>query len=191
MPRRDNESKLSGSSADNPIPAMPLDVINPGLSENEYEEINHAGERPSVKETRGSGSDSNSDTRRLENRENLLDKTEEDTFPASDPPSMTPMTGMGRASRDKDKDDQHQMTPEERAHLPNDFKENTVEQFKYGRRSEAARHHFDRSSRRLERGNPDVGEIDLGTIEADKPAQPDDHDHFDSADDDLESDGRH
>lgn len=41
----------------------------------------------------GSGLDKNSDTSRLKSREDLLDKTVEDSFPASDPPSKTPITG--------------------------------------------------------------------------------------------------
>ena len=48
---------------------------------------------------RGSGNDQNSDTRRLENEDNLQDKTDEDSFPASDPPSQTPIFGVGRAER--------------------------------------------------------------------------------------------
>jgi hypothetical protein len=41
----------------------------------------------------GSGKDKNSDQKRLRDPENLLDKTVEDSFPASDPPSQTPVTG--------------------------------------------------------------------------------------------------
>ncbi len=59
------------------------------------------------------------------------------------------------------------------------IKESKIAQFEYGRRSQRATERFDRTSRRLERGNPDVGEVDLGNIEADKPAQPDDSDHYD------------
>jgi hypothetical protein len=60
-----------------------------------------------------------------------------------------------------------------------EFKNNPAAQFKYGRQAQHATEHFDQSSRRLDKGNPDVGEIDLGNIEADKPAEPDDNDHFD------------
>lgn len=63
--------------------------------------------------------------------------------------------------------------------LPLNLKESKAAQFEYGREVEKRTHHFDRSSKRLESGNPDVGEIDLGNIEADKPAQPDDNDHWD------------
>lgn len=63
--------------------------------------------------------------------------------------------------------------------LPKDFKINKAAQFQYGRKSQKATHHFDRTSDRLERGNPDVGKIDLGNIEADRPAEPDDNDHDD------------
>lgn len=128
---------------------------------------------PQTREVRGSGSDKNSDTRRLANPDNLQDKREEDTFPASDPPSTSPLIGFGRRAEPFLGED-----------LPSDFKENPRAQFEYGRRSQASTLHFDRSTRRLELGNPNVGDVDLGTIEADKPAQPDDNDHWDSADDD-------
>ena len=111
---------------------------------------------------RGSGSDLNSDSRRLQNEENRRDKVVEDSFPASDPPSTSPMTGIGARTK---------RAPGE---LPADFKDNPVEQFKYGRRVEDATHHFDTSTHRHAVGNPDVGNVDLGTIEADKPAEPDD-----------------
>jgi hypothetical protein len=67
--------------------------------------------------------------------------------------------------------------------FPSDFKENGAKQFQYGRKSAQSTLHTDTSSRRLEHGNPDVGEVDLGTIEADRPAQKDDNDHYDSPDD--------
>jgi hypothetical protein len=113
-------------------------------------------------DTRGSGSDLNSDTDRLENSENLRDKMDEDSFPASDSPSTSPVIGVGSSSRRKP------------GALPADFKDNPVEQFKYGRRVEDATHHFDTSTHRHAIGNPDVGEVDLGTIEADQPAERDD-----------------
>ena len=59
------------------------------------------------------------------------------------------------------------------------FKNDPAAQFRYGRHAQHATEHFDQSSRRLDKGNPDVGEVDLGNIEADKPAEPDDKDHYD------------
>ena len=98
-------------------------------------------------------------------QDHRLELEGEDTFPASDAPSMSsPITGSGH----KDVSD-----------LPDDFKDNKQAQFEYGRRSQLKTQHFDTSSRRLTMGNPDIGEVDLGTIEADEPAQPDDHDSFD------------
>ena len=105
-----------------------------------------------------------------ENQVRRLDSESEDTFPASDSPSMTsPITGSGH----KDVSD-----------LPDDFKDNKQAQFEYGRRSQAKTQHFDTSTRRLTMGNPDIGEVDLGTIEADEPAQPDDNDPYDEPADD-------
>jgi hypothetical protein len=114
---------------------------------------------------RGSGTDINSDTRRLRSEENLLDKTVEDSFPASDPPSHTPISGVSKAKPI--------------SNVPSDLKENGAAQFEYGRRTEAKTLHFDPSTNRLNKGNPDVGDVDLGNIEADKPAQKDDDDHYD------------
>jgi hypothetical protein len=54
------------------------------------------------KKTRGSGSDRNSDTRRLQDPENLFDKASEDSFPASDPPSTSPLKGVGGRSVNKE-----------------------------------------------------------------------------------------
>jgi hypothetical protein len=116
---------------------------------------------------RGSGTDINSDTSRLRDEENLQDKTIEDSFPASDPPSQTPISGVGKTNR------------EVPVGAPSDLKENGAAQFEYGRRTEAKTLHFDTSTDRLNRGNPDVGDIDLGNIEADEPAQKDDDDHYD------------
>lgn len=59
------------------------------------------------------------------------------------------------------------------------LKNSKAAQFEYGRKAQHSTEHFDQSSRRLEKGNPDIGEVDLGNIEADKPAEPDDNDHFD------------
>ena len=120
-------------------------------------------------QNRGSGFDKNSDESRLSNASNLLDRAEEDSFPASDPISaLSPTTGMGRHSSSE---------------LPADFKDNKEAQFAYGRRTEQKTLHFDTSSHRLNMGNPDIGEVDLGTIEADQPAQKDDNDHYDVAGD--------
>lgn len=116
---------------------------------------------------RGSGTDQNSDTRRLQDEDNLQDKTVEDSFPASDPPSQTPMSGTGRKHRD---------IP---ASMASDFKENGAEQFEYGRRTEAKTFNFETNTNRFKKGNPDVGSVDLGNISADRPAQKDDDDHFD------------
>lgn len=67
-----------------------------------------------------------------------------------------------------------------------EFKNDPKRQFQYGREAEASTLHFDRDTHRLNTGNPDVGDVDLGTIEADKPAQPDDLDPYDSPDEDLD-----
>src|SRR4051812_6878593 len=122
---------------------------------------------PTKGHPRGSGTDVNSDTRRLQDEENRLDKTVEDSFPASDPPSHTPISGVAKT---------HREVP---VGASANFKENGAEQFEYGRRTEAKTLHFDPSTDRLRRGNPDVGNVDLGNIEADRPADPDDDDHFD------------
>jgi hypothetical protein len=114
---------------------------------------------------RGSGSDKNSDTRRLHSEENLLDKTNEDSFPASDPPSHTPISGVTRARP--------------LGEVPRDLKESGKAQFQYGRRVEAKTLHFEPNTNRLDKGNPDIGDVDLGNIEADQPSQRDDDDLYD------------
>ena len=120
-------------------------------------------------QSRGSGFDKNSDSTRLNDPSNLLDKAVEDSFPASDPVSASsPTTSLGGHGSSE---------------LPADFKENKAAQFAYGRRTEQKTLHFDTSSRRLNMGNPDIGDVDLGTIEADQPAQKDDNDHYDVAGD--------
>lgn len=70
-------------------------------------------------------------------------------------------------------------SPRAESQAPKNIKESKAAQFEYGRKSQHSTEHFDRMSRRLERGNPDVGEVDLGNIEADKPVEPDDRDLFD------------
>lgn len=62
---------------------------------------------------------------------------------------------------------------------PPNIKESVDAQRAYARKSQLNTQHFDTSSRRLDMGNPDVGNVDLGNIEANRPAQPDDNDHFD------------
>ena len=161
---RKGDSTLSGSSSRQDISGISGDIVNPRLS---MEEVERAGEFTS----RGSGTDRNSDQDRLSDRENLLDKEVEDTFPASDPiSSQSPMTGVGHAHGSSD--------------LPDDFKDNPAAQFEYGRRTQEKTFHFETSTRRHQMGNPDIGEVDLGTIEDGKPSQPDDNDHFDTVDED-------
>lgn len=63
--------------------------------------------------------------------------------------------------------------------VPADLKENPRAQFEYGRRSEKKLERTARDSKRLEIGNPNIGEVDLGNIEANEPSQPDDNDHWD------------
>ena len=161
MPRSQDPNKPSYSSpvdigtiAPDPIPAgvRPQEFVT---GEIRPEEPNWSADpNPRDGETRGSGSDLNSDTSRLSVTENFYDKENEDSFPASDPPSNSPLRAAGRS-------------------LPANFKDNPRAQFEFGRRSERSTEHVDPTSTRLERGNPDVGEVDLSTIEADKPAQPD------------------
>ncbi|HVK60920.1 MAG TPA: hypothetical protein VM432_05190 [Bdellovibrionales bacterium] len=154
--KTDRKSTLSSSS----YIANPTDSLNPRISEDEY---------------RGAmGFDTSDET----NEPFSYDVEVEDTFPASDPPSTSPMTGVGR--------NVHERRPKDPSGLSKNFKNDKVEQFEYGRRSEASTLHFDPSTERLRRGNPDVGNVDLGTIEADKPAQPDDNDHFDTADEEKD-----
>jgi len=133
---------------------------------------------------RGSGHDINSDLERLRNQDNLQDKIDEDSFPSSDPPSHSPMTGFGRADHERRSEDSRGKIPEpDPSGLEPNFKNDKAAQFEYGRKSQASTQHFDTSTNRLRKGNPDVGDVDLGTIEADKPAQSDDDDLFDTADD--------
>jgi len=74
--------------------------LNPGILPEEVANATHfdRSSPPPARETRGSGSDRYSDSSRLKSREALLDKTDEDSFPASDPPSSSPITGFGRVS---------------------------------------------------------------------------------------------
>ncbi|MES2964753.1 MAG: hypothetical protein V4760_12745 [Bdellovibrionota bacterium] len=141
-----------------------------------------------TRDQRGSGSDINSEVGRLHDDDNLQDKIDEDSFPASDPPSHSPMTGVGRTESESKPRQVHEESERETHDDPSglkaNFKNDKVAQFNYGRRSQASTQHFDTSTERLRKGNPDIGEVDLGTIEADKPAQADDDDLFDSADDD-------
>ena len=59
--------------------------------------------------------------------------------------------------------------------VPTNLKESGAAQFQYGRESEKKLERTARNSHRLEMGNPDIGDVDLGVIEADKPAQKDDN----------------
>ena len=57
-------------------------------------------------ENRGSGSDINSDARRLRDLENYRDKVVEDSFPASDAPSHSPKVSW-RQQKDQKKESEH------------------------------------------------------------------------------------
>ncbi len=116
---------------------------------------------------KGSGSDRNSDVSRLKHATNRQDKMEEDTFPASDASSSY---SVGRGEK--------HAKPLDTNGLPADFKDNKAAQFEYGRKSEASTLHFDTSTHRLEQGNPDIGDVDLGVIDADAPARKDDNDPY-------------
>lgn len=105
--KRESDSTLSGSPAirtgsSSSIPgSTPGDrPLNPGILPEEVANATHfdRSSPPPARETRGSGSDRGSDSSRLKSREALLDKTDEDSFPASDPPSSSPITGFGRAN---------------------------------------------------------------------------------------------
>lgn len=52
-------------------------------------------------------------------------------------------------------------------------------EFQHGRESDKKLQRTALDSKRREHGNPDIGEVDLGNIEADKPSQPDDNDPLD------------
>lgn len=119
---------------------------------------------------RGSGHDLNSDTARLHDEQNMQDKTVEDSFPASDPASNTPVSGVGATRNSWSEDSQNP------AGTPKDFKDNKAAQFEYGRRTEAKTFNYEQNTNRFRKGNPDVGNVDLGNIEAGKPADPDDND---------------
>jgi hypothetical protein len=177
MPSRTNKSTLSGSSSSHVYGGS--DTFNARISEQEFNscmnldrnddpDLDANGDGIPDRLQRGSGSDKNSDTSRLGKDQNLLDKEVEDTFPASDPPSHSPMTGVGRGAHGEDP-----------SGLPSNFKNDKAAQFEYGRQSQASTQHFDTSTDRLRRGNPDIGEVDLGNIEANRPAEPDDSDHLD------------
>ena len=79
-----------------------------------------------ISHPRGSGNDRNSDTYLLQNESNRHDKTVEDSFPASDPPSNTPMSGVGRTNLEVPTG----QNPE--------FTEIGASQFEYGRRAKTA-----------------------------------------------------
>lgn len=119
---------------------------------------------------KGSGSDANSDISRLSHSGNRQDKMDEDSFPASDAPSSY---SVGRGDQKPAK-----AATGKAGELPADFKDNKAAQFAYGRKSEAATLHFDTSTNRLEQGNPDVGDIDLGVIDAESPVRADDNNPY-------------
>jgi len=115
---------------------------------------------------KGSGSDKNSDHRRLHDTENRLDKMDEDSFPASDAPTQTGRSGsLGSPSQVQAGEMNSSKSALDESGLPADFKDSKTAQFEYGRKSEASTLHFDTSTRRLEMGNPDIGNVDLGTID--------------------------
>lgn len=51
-------------------------------------------------------------------------------------------------------------------------------QFKQGREQAKKLQITDPNSHRLETGNPDIGDVDMGVIEADKPTKKDDNSPF-------------
>ena len=55
------------------------------------------------------------------------------------------------------------------------FDQSGGEQFKRGRENEKKLQITDPESHRLDNGNPDIGDVDLGVIEADKPTRKDDN----------------
>lgn len=115
---------------------------------------------------KGSGSDKNSDHGRLKNTENRFDKMDEDSFPASDAPSQTGRSGsLGSPAQVASGEMSSAKAALKESGLPADFKDSKMAQFEYGRKSEASTLHFDTSTRRLEMGNPDIGNVDLGTID--------------------------
>ena len=204
MPQRTNDSTLSGSNSRQDQPGISSETINPGIQENEVPagmrgEANDASDenrsggvesQGMQSDRRGSGTDANSNSGRLNDQENYLDKMAEDSFPASDPPSFSPITGVSETSAagivggEDDEVDANSASSSGRdrddvSGLPEDFKDNKAAQFEYGRESQRRTQHFDQTSRRLDHGNPDIGNVDLGNIEADRPAQPDDRDQFD------------
>lgn len=103
--KRAKSSKLSGSSAERVsgsggVPGP--QALNPYIGVDEVRaawnfDREKEGRSPE-KGLRGSGNDLNSDPVRLKDPENRLDKMEEDSFPASDPPSTSPITGFGKPS---------------------------------------------------------------------------------------------
>ncbi|MES2856846.1 MAG: hypothetical protein V4692_13330 [Bdellovibrionota bacterium] len=95
------------------------------------------------------------------------------------------MTGVARGAHEdcRTASETHESAPEVKdedpSGLSSNFKNDKAAQFEYGRKSQVSTQHFDTSDSRLRKGNPDIGEVDLGNIEANEPPQPDDGDHFD------------
>jgi hypothetical protein len=65
----------------------------------------------------------------------------------------------------------HDLPPEQMiGQVPKNLKDSGSAQFLYGRASAKAAEIYDPSSHRLEDGNPDIGDVDLGTIQASEAA---------------------
>jgi hypothetical protein len=122
-------------------------------------------------------------------RQERLDRMDAESFPASDAPSHTPHPDLNSSASNSAQPDinagrSHGVGPDANDKADReDFKNNSARQFRYGRQSEQSTLHFDPTSKRLETGNPDVGNVDLGTIEADQPAQPDESSDLDPEND--------
>jgi hypothetical protein len=139
------------------------------------------GSKNSDRRAKGSEDSTSSTTKKCDLAfDQTIDEMSDESFPASDPPSFTPVTGVGAEPNDLG-GSHHDVAQE--AHDAHDtherdqeIKNSPAKQFEYGRKSEIATHHFDRSSKRLEKGNPDIGDVDLGVIDEKHPTQKEDND---------------